>query len=109
MTKLRNNHTASIGVNVKDEDGNVSVINLEPSKELDLSKHGLTVVETQMHKARVQSKLLSVSDGETSETKEEDPAAKKAREEAAALAAKAAQQRSSTDNKPADAVNKEAK
>lgn len=73
MSAIRNNHTASVGINVKDEAGNVSVISLEPGREVDLSKHGLEVIETPMHKARVESKLLT-TDVSGEEEDQQEPA-----------------------------------
>lgn len=75
MSGIRNNHTAQIGINVKDTDGNVQVVTLLPGLELDLGKHGLTVVETPMYKARIEDKLLSTdTSGEEDDQQELTPA-----------------------------------
>lgn len=59
MSGIRNNHTAQIGINVKDEGGNVHNVTLQPGMEIDLTEHGLTVIETPMYKGRIKDKLLT--------------------------------------------------
>lgn len=63
MTKITNTTRSSITMSVKDKAGNVESLALEPGAETAVPD-GFTIVETPMHKGRVQAGELTI-DGAT--------------------------------------------
>lgn len=66
MGEVTNKHTATLGISVKDKDGNVSTLQLEPKVATSYPDE-YEIVMTPMVKARVEAGTLEIASGQTVE------------------------------------------